>query len=186
MRLHYISMALWLMLVLSLSARHTHGATTTPVTPSKTVSLDVQDADVRDVLRLLADTGGINILTSGEVQGTVTTRLLDVPWEQALEAILQLTGLAQERQGNVILVAPAERLRSARQERVQALQVAAQAEPKITRVVPVNYAKATDLKAHLEKVLGACATIAADSRTNTLILTGTPSCLGAWEGAHQD
>jgi len=183
MRLHYISMALWLMLVLSLSARHTHGATMAPATPSKTVSLDVQDADVRDVLRLLADTGGINILTSGEVQGTVTTRLLDVPWEQALEAILQLTGLAQERQGNVVLVAPAERLRSARQERVQALQVAAQAEPRITRVVPVNYAKATELKAHLEKVLGACATIAADSRTNTLILTGTPSCLGAWEGA---
>jgi len=103
------------MLVLSLSARHTHGATTTPVMPSKTVSLDVKDADVRGVLRLLADTGGINILTSGEVQGTVTTRLLDVPWEQALEAILQLTGLVQERQGNVIRVAPAERLRSARQ-----------------------------------------------------------------------
>ncbi len=183
MRMRCTSMALCLMLVLSLSARHTHGATTAPVTPSKTVSLDVQGADVRDVLRLLADTGGINILTSDEVQGTVTTRLLDVPWEQALEAILQLTGLAQERQGNVILVAPAERLRSARQERVQARQVATQAEPRITRVVPVNYAKATELKAHLEKVLGACATIAADSRTNTLILTGTPSCLGVWEGA---
>ena len=183
MRLHYTSMALYLMLVLSLSPRHTPGATTAPVTPSKTVSLDVQDADVRDVLRLLADTGRINILTSGDVQGTVTTRLLDVPWEQALEAILQLTGLAQERQGNVILVAPAERLRSARQERVQALQVAAQAEPRIIRVMPVNYAKAAELKAQLEKILGACATIAADSRTNTLILTGTPSCLGAWEGA---
>ena len=91
MRLHYISMALWLMLVLSLSARHTHGATTTPVTPSKTVSLDVQDADVRDVLRLLADTGWINILTSGEVQGTVTTCLLDVPWEQALENVERLS-----------------------------------------------------------------------------------------------
>jgi len=174
------------MLVLSWSARHTHGATTTPVMPSKTVSLDVKDADVRDVLRLLADTGGINILTSGEVQGTVTTRLLDVPWEQALKAILRLTGLVQERQGNVILVAPAERLRSARQERVQARQVAAQAEPKITRVVPVNYAKATELKAHLEKVLGVCATITADNRTNTLILTGTPSCLRVWEGARQD
>src|SRR5882724_7600829 len=100
MHMRYTSMALCLMLVLSWSARHTHGATTTPVMPSKTVSLDVQDADVRDVLRLLADTGGINILTSGEVQGTVTTRLLDVPWEQALAAILHLTGLAQERQGN--------------------------------------------------------------------------------------
>src|SRR5438093_10081504 len=160
------SIALCLMLFLSLRSLGADGATAPPTAASKTVSLDVQGAEVRDVLRLLAETGGVNILTSGEVQGTITTRLLDVPWEQALAAILSLTGLAQERQGNVILVAPAERLRSARQERVQALQVAAQAEPRITRVVPVNYAKATELKAHLEKVLGACATIAADSRTN--------------------
>src|SRR5262245_26009062 len=101
MRLRCTSMALGLMLVLSWNARHTYACTTTSVTPSKTVSLDVQGADVRDVLRLLADTGGINILTSGDVQGTVTTRLLDVPWEQALAAVLQLTGLAQDRQGNV-------------------------------------------------------------------------------------
>jgi type IV pilus assembly protein PilQ len=132
---------------------------------------------VRDVLRFLAETGNINILTSGEVQGTITTRLLDVPWEQALDAILKLTGLAQERQGNVILVAPAERLRSARQERIQARQVEAQTEPRITRVVPVNYAKAAEMKAHLERLLGACATIDVDSRTNSLILSGTPTCL---------
>ena len=177
------SIALCLMLLLGLSSRHTYGATTAPGTTSKTISLDVQGADVRDVLRLLAETGGINILTSGDVQGTVTTRLFDVPWEQALEVVLQLTGLAQERQGNVILVAPAERLRSARQERVQARQVEAQAEPRITRVVPLNYAKAAELKANLEKILGACATIAVDSRTNSLILTGTPSCLRVWERA---
>jgi len=152
--------------------------------PPKTVSLDVQGTDVRDVLRLLAETGGINILASGEVQGTITVRLVDIPWEQALEAVLKLTGLAQERQGNVILVAPAEHFRSVREERVRAHQAAAQTEPKITRAVPVNYANATQLKATLEKLLGACATIAVDGRTNTLILSGTPSCLRVWEGAH--
>ena len=146
-------------------------------------SLDVQGTDVRDVLRLLAETGGINILASGEVQGSITVRLVDVPWEQALEVVLKLTGLAQERQGNVILVAPAERFRSARQERVQARQAAAQTEPKITHVVPLNYANATQLKATLEKLLGACASIAVDGRTNTLILSGTPACLRVWEGA---
>jgi type IV pilus assembly protein PilQ len=140
----------------------------------------VQGAEIRDVLRLLAETGGVNILTSGEVQGTISTRLLDVPWEQALDAILRLTGLAQERQGNVILVAPPERLRQTRQDRLQSQQVAAQSEPRVTRVVPINYARATELKAHLEKVLGACATVSVDKRTNTLILHGTPSCLRAW------
>jgi len=177
-------MALCLVLLLNLSPGHISGATTEPATPPKTVSLDVQGTDVRDVLRLLAETGGVNILASGEVQGTITVRLVDVPWEQALEAVLKLTGLAQERQGNVILVAPAERFRSTRQERVQARQAEAQTEPKITHVVPLNYANATQLKATLEKLLGACASIAVDGRTNTLILSGTPSCLRVWEGAH--
>ena len=178
------SLALCLMLLLSLSPGHTSGATAASAMPPKTVSLDVQGTDVRDVLRLLAETGGINILASGEVQGTITVRLVDIPWEQALEAVLKLTGLAQERQGNVILVAPAEHFRSVREERVRAHQAAAQTEPKITRAVPVNYANATQLKATLEKLLGACATIAVDGRTNTLILSGTPSCLRVWEGAH--
>ena len=176
-RMRCISIALYLMFLLSLSSLPAHGAAAAPTTPSKTISLDVHNADVRDVLRLLAETGGVNILTSGEVQGTITTRLLDVPWEQALEAVLQRTGLAQERQGNVMLVAPAERLRSARQERLQARQVAAQTEPRMTHVIPVNYAEASELKAHLERLLGACATMTADSRTNSVILTATPTCL---------
>ena len=182
-RIRCTSMALCLVLLLSLSLRHTSGATTAPAPPPQTISLDVQGTDVRDVLRLLAETGGVNIVASGEVQGTITVRLVDVPWEQALDAVLKLTGLAQERQGNVILVAPAERFRSARQERMQARQAESQTEPKITRMVPLNYANATQLKATLGKLLGACATIAVDGRTNTLILSGTSSCLRVWEGA---
>jgi type IV pilus assembly protein PilQ len=183
-RLRCTSMALCLVLLLSLSPWHTSGAAAAPATPPKTISLDVQGTDVRDVLRLLAETGGVNILASGEVQGTFTVRLVDVPWEQALEAVLTLTGLAQERQGNIILVAPAQRFRSAHAERVRARQAEAPTESKITRLVPVNYANATQLKATLEKLLGACASIAVDGRTNTLILSGTPSCLRVWEGAH--
>src|SRR5215813_3215572 len=167
-RLRCTSMALCIVLLLSLSAGHIFGATTAPATSPKTISLDVQGTDVRDVLRLLAETGGVNILTSGEVQGTITVRLVDVPWEQALHAVLKLTGLAQERQGNIILVAPAARFRNAREERVRARQAEAQTEPKIMRVVPVNYANAAQLKAALEKLLGACASIVVDGRTNTM------------------
>jgi type IV pilus assembly protein PilQ len=176
-------MALCLVLLLHLSPGPTSGATAASAPPPKTVSLDIQGADVRDVLRFLTDTGGVNILASSEVQGTMTVRLVDVPWEQALEAVLKLIGLAQERQGNIILVAPATRFRSARAERVQARQAEAQTEPKIARLVPINYANATQLKATLEKLLGACGSIAVDGRTNTLILSGTPSCLRLWEGA---
>lgn len=153
------------------------GLSATVPTAVHALSLDVQDAEVRDVLRLLADAGGVNLVTSGEVQGTVTMRLHAVPWKQALDAVLRLTGLAQERQGNVILVAPAARLQQARQEQTQAQQFAAAAEPRVTRLVPVHYAKAAEMQAHLEKLLGPCATLSVDSRTNTLILQGTPSCL---------
>src|SRR5262245_61236397 len=127
------SMALCLVLLLGLSAGHTSGATATPATSPKTVSLDVQSADVRDVLRLLAETGSINILASGEVQGTITVRLVDVPWEQALEAVLKLTGLAQERQGNIILVAPAERFHRAREGRVWGRQAESHHRPELRR-----------------------------------------------------
>jgi type IV pilus assembly protein PilQ len=182
-RLRCTSIVLCLVLLLSLSPGLTFWATTALATSPQTISLDVQSADVRDVLRLLAETGGINILASGEVQGAITVRLIDVPWEQALEAVLKLTGFAQERQGNIILVAPAKRFRSAGEERVHARQAEAQTEPTMTRVVPVNYANAAQLKTTLERLLGACATIAVDGRTNTLILRGTPSCLRVWQEA---
>jgi len=131
---------------------------------------------------LLAEAGGVNLLMSGDVQGTITLRLHAVPWAQALAAVLTLTGLAPARQGNVLLVAPAAHWRQARQAQVQAQQVDTQSEPRLTRVVPLNYARASELQALLQQLLGACASIAADTRTNSLILHGTPACLRVWEG----
>lgn len=163
--------------VISSSARAAPGAPDGPRYTGKKLSLDLQNAEMGDVLRLLADVSGLNIIASPEVKGTVTTRLAEVPWDQALDVILKLNGLAQERYWNVVLIVPLERVSRERQERLRARQVEAQGEPRVTRVIPVNYAQAAELKASLEKVLGVCATIAVDARTNTLILSGTPSCL---------
>jgi type IV pilus assembly protein PilQ len=166
-----------------LSACVSAGAAQTSAAADKKISLDLHNADLRDVIRLIAETGGVNIVASGEVQGTVTVRLVEVPWEQALDVILKNAGLAQERQGNMIRVAPLERFTSERQERLRSQHVQRQTEPTVTHVVPINYAKAADMKAHLEKVLGSCAVISVDTRTNTLLLTGTPSCLRLYENA---
>lgn len=141
------------------------------------ISLDLQHADIGDVLRLIADVSGLNIITSSGVKGTVTTRMVDVPWEQALEVILKLHGLTQERHGNVILIAPLRQVIERREEHLRAQQEQAQAETTITRVVPIKYRDAAELKTTLEKHLAACATISVDARTNTLIIVGTPSCL---------
>lgn len=141
------------------------------------LSLDVNRADIRDVLRVLAVASGMNIVIGPQVRGTVTARLTDVAWEHALDAILSLHGLAQERQGNVILIAPVEHFIAQRQAAAQARQAARQSGPRVTRLVPVKYRDAEELRAVIEQHLGACASVSADRRTNTLILTGTPACL---------
>jgi type IV pilus assembly protein PilQ len=141
------------------------------------ISLDFNQADIRDVLRVLAEVSGMNIVVSPQVRGTVTVRLTDVAWEHALNAVLKLHGLAQERQGNVVLIAPIEHFIAQRQAEVEARHAARQTGPQVTRLIPVKYRDAEELRAVIEQHLGACASVSADRRTNTLILTGTSSCL---------
>src|SRR6185295_493351 len=71
------------------------------------IDLDFKDADIHNILRLLADVGQVNIVTSDDVKGQVTIRMRDVPWDQALDVILKAKGLGMQREGNLIRVAPA-------------------------------------------------------------------------------
>lgn len=137
------------------------------------ISLDFQDADINDILRLIAEVGKVNIIAGGDVQGKVTTRMVDVPWDQALDVILKINGLAQERSGNIIRVAPLAKFTQERQERVQAQVTEVQAEPLVTRVVPINYAAVKDLQPNLTKLLSNRGTLFIDARTNTTIITDT-------------
>jgi len=141
------------------------------------ISLDFQDADINDILRLIAEVGKVNIIAGGDVHGKVTTRMVDVPWDQALDVILKINGLAQERSGNIIRVAPLEKFTNERKERLQAQITEVQAEPLVTRLVPANYATAKDLRPNLEKLLSKRGTIIIDVRTNTMIITDTPKSL---------
>ena len=143
------------------------------------ISLDFQDADINDILRLIAEVGKVNIIAGGDVQGKITTRMTDVPWDQALDVILKINGLAQERSGNIIRVAPLEKFTNERQERLKAQITEVQAEPLVTRIVPANYAAAKDLRPNLEKLLSRRGTIIIDARTNTMIITDTQGSLDA-------
>jgi type IV pilus assembly protein PilQ len=139
------------------------------------ISLDFQDADIKDLLRLIAEVSGVNIIAGGDVQGTVTTRMVDVPWDQALEVILKINGLDQEREGNIIRVAPLERFTKEREERLKAQTTEQQTEPLVTRVVPINYTAAGTLKANLEKLLSDRGSLFVDDRTNNMIVTDRQS-----------
>jgi type IV pilus secretin PilQ/predicted competence protein len=109
------------------------------------VSLDLKDADVHNVLRLLAEVSKLNIVATDEVRGKVTLRLFDVPWDQALDIVLQSLNLESEQEGNVLRISTVKRLREEREEMQKAQEAAKALEPLRIEYIHVNYAKATKL-----------------------------------------
>jgi len=109
------------------------------------VSLDFKDADVHNVLRLLAEVSKLNIVATDDVRGKVTLRLFDVPWDQALDLVLQVLNLESEQEGNVIRISTVRRLREEREELQRAQEAAKAVEPLRVDYIKVNYAKAIKL-----------------------------------------
>jgi type IV pilus assembly protein PilQ len=134
------------------------------------ISLDFQNADINDILRLIAEVSGLNIIAGPDVKGTVTTRMVDIPWDQALDVVLKINGLGQEHEDNIIRVAPIERFITERKELIRAQQAEEEAEPMVTQIVPISYADVVELKTNLERLLSARGSIWIDTRTNTMIV----------------
>jgi type IV pilus assembly protein PilQ len=134
------------------------------------IDLDFKDADIHNILRLLAEVGGVNVVTSDEVSGTVTIRMRNVPWDQALDVILQAKGLGMVRQGNLIRVAPLETLEKEREAAIAKLKQREQLAPLETRLVPVSYARGEDLRPRVAELLSSRGTVSVDERTNVLIV----------------
>lgn len=134
------------------------------------ISLDLQDTDIDNALRVIAEVSNLNIIASEDVQGKVTLRLYDVPWDQALDVILKTNGLDKVQEGNVIRIAPVEKLRAERESLKQAQQAEEELEPLQVRFVRVSYAKAADLKPLIDSVLTERGSSTYDDRTNQLII----------------
>ena len=144
--------------------------TSGPSYSGQRISLDFQQADLIDVLRLISEVSGMNIITSPEVSGRVTTRMVNVPWDQALETILKTFALGKDQEGSIIRVAPLERLRKERDDELQSKRIVEELEPPITRTLQLNYARAEELKANMEKLLTKQGRLDIDKRTNTVIV----------------
>ena len=145
------------------------------------LSLNFQDIEVRAVLQLLADFTGLNLVASDTVAGSITLRLKNVPWDQALDIILKSKGLAMRQTGNVIMVAPSQEL--AAQEKLQ-LESSKQIEelaPLRSEFIQVNYAKAAELSSMLKSkennMLSERGNVTVDPRTNTLLVQDTTAKL---------
>ncbi|MEE9310332.1 MAG: type IV pilus secretin PilQ [Cocleimonas sp.] len=149
----------------------------------KKLSLNFQDIEVRSVLQLLADFTDKNIVVSDSVKGNITLRLKDVPWDQALDIVLESKGLAMRNNGNVIWVAPAVELEAKEQRELQAYKRKQALEPLVTEYISVNYAKATDMLKLVKSsggtnegsLLSKRGSVTVDERTNTLLVQDTAS-----------
>ncbi|HUN73185.1 MAG TPA: type IV pilus secretin PilQ [Steroidobacteraceae bacterium] len=148
------------------------------------LTLNFQDIDTRAVLQLLADASGQNIVVSDSVRGSVTLRLQNVPWDQALDIVLKTKGLDKRQDGNVIIVAPAEELSAREKAEFAASKDLQELEPLRSEFLQVNYAKASDIaqlikpkatsaSAAASSLLSPRGSVSVDDRTNTLLVHDT-------------
>jgi len=156
------------------------------------VTFNFQDIPVRSVLQLIADVSNLNIVVADNVSGNLTLRLTNVPWDQALDIVLDARNLDKRENGNVIWIAPTADIAAREQQLLQAIQDRKELEPLVTSLVSVSYATAADLQALMDSaransqggdagLLSDRGSIAIDERTNTLMITDTPSRVEAIE-----
>jgi type IV pilus assembly protein PilQ len=141
------------------------------------IDIDLKDADIHNVLRLLADTGHVNVVTADDVSGTITIRMRNVPWDQVLDVVLQAKGLGMVRQGNLIRVAPLAQLQKERELKLAQQKQEYELTPLETRLIPISYAQADELQARAKELLSPRGSIAVDERTNVLIARDVPGNL---------
>ncbi|NRB71601.1 MAG: secretin and TonB N-terminal domain-containing protein, partial [Xanthomonadales bacterium] len=145
----------------------------------KRVTFTFQDIPVRSVLELIADVSDLNVVVADNVTGNLTLRLTNVPWDQALDIILDSRNLDKRENGNVIWIAPAADIAAREQQLLQAAQDRRELEPLITNMISVNYASADEMKALIEDASGTDnengllsprGSVSIDARTNTLLV----------------
>ena len=149
------------------------------------LSLNFQNIEIRSLLQVIADFTNFNIVTSDTVTGAVTLRLKDVPWDQALDIILQAKGLGMRKTGNVLLIAPKDELAAKEKQDLESRNAIQSLEVLRTQDFKLNYAKAVDIAAGLigtsgagaTKILSARGSVISEARTNQLFVTDVPSKL---------
>lgn len=162
--------------------------------------MDFKDADINNLLRIIAEVSGMNVVAGSDVTGKVTVRLVNVEWQQALDVILKINAMGYELDGNIIRVAPLSKLEAERKAREDARVAAARAreteqrveiqvEPLKTELVAVNYAKAADVVKNLDRLKTPGrpdASIVVDDRTNKLIIQETAATIAKMKNLLRD
>jgi type IV pilus assembly protein PilQ len=138
------------------------------------ISLDLQDADLVNVMRLFAEVANLNIILSPEVKGKVTVRMVNIPWDQAMDIILKMNGLGYALEDNILRIASTSALTKEAEDEFKAKEAKKKAEDLITRIVPINYSTAATIEGTIKKSLSPRGETVTDARTNTLIVKDIP------------
>jgi type II secretory pathway component HofQ len=144
-------------------------------------SFDFKDIDIKDVFRFIADISGLNVILDPGVSGSITLKLTDVPWDQALDLITRNQGLGYTVEGNVIRIAPFSKIAEEERARARLEQERMLNAPLRTKIIRLSYARATEMEQIVKKLLTPKGTIIVDPRTNTLIITDVETNVALWD-----
>jgi len=141
-----------------------------PETPNNLITLDVKELDLKDVLKIISQASGLNIIMDNDVKAKISITLTDVPWQTALENVLKINELTYKIHDNIIRIMTQATLRKEEET-----------SPISTRILTLNFAKAADLQQSLNKILSSRGNIQINVNTNSLIITDTPDILNKIE-----
>ncbi len=135
------------------------------------ISIEVRDSSIRDVIAFIADQSGANLVVAEDVKGTISLKLKQVPWDQALLLVMKSKQLGYVRQGNVLRIAPLDALQTETETARKVVEAQRAAEPLRVRVVPVSYGKVEDMVKQVQAFLSPRGRVVEDGRTSSLIIT---------------
>ncbi len=141
------------------------------------VTLEFSDADIRKIFQLIAEVSNLNFLIADDVTGTISIKLVNVPWDQALDVILDTKGLGMQREGNIVLIKPKAKMQSQADEEIAAKKARERAMELRTEVFDVNYASVGDIVTQFNTLKSERGIITSDARTNRVIVKDIPTAI---------
>jgi len=156
--------------------------TTKKVYKGRRVTLEFSDADVRKIFQLIAEVSNLNFLIADDVTGTISIKLVNVPWDQALDVILDAKGLGMQREGNIVQIKPKAKIQSQADEELAAKKAAERNMELRTMVFEVNYASTSDVAAQFAALKSDRGTITKDDRTSRVIVKDIQTALDEMRG----
>jgi len=147
-------------------------------------TFDFKDIDIKDLFRFFADISGLNVILDPAVRGSVTLKLTEVPWDQALDLVTRNQGLGYTVEGNVIRIVPFSKLEQEEIARRKIEQERVLNAPLVTKIIPLSYAKAAEIEPIIKKLLTRKGSTIVDRRTNTLIITDIETNNALWSSTY--